>query len=197
VGGQVGSVWGEADTTSWHTDPEDLHEFTLEGFDVDGFSGGIFAGYDWAVGNSVVIGIEGSWNFASADDRITVIEEEIYEWGAEVELKWDASLRLRAGKQMSDYLLYFTGGIAWTEVNVLGFTSWDPDQGTDHDATLSGWTIGAGLERKVHESLRFRIQYNYSDYGDDVWSLPLPNDVDRGMVEFKNQTLMAGLSYRF
>jgi opacity protein-like surface antigen len=57
--------------------------------------------------------------------------------------------------------------------------------------------MGTGMEMRVRESLRFRIQYNYSDYGDDVWSLPLPNDVDRGMVEFNNQTLMAGLSHRF
>jgi outer membrane immunogenic protein len=197
VGLQVGYIMGDADTNSWHTDPEDTHAFSLNGFDVDGFAGGIFGGYMMLVGNDILIGIEADGNWASADDEIIKIEEEIYEWGAEVEHEWDASLRLRAGKLMNDFMFYVTGGIAWAGTNTCGFTSWDEEQGTDHDATLTGWTAGLGLEKKINENISGRIQYRYSDYGDDTWSIPLPNDVNRGKIEYKNHMITVGLSYSF
>ena len=197
AGLQVGYIFGDADTSSWHSDPLDTHAFSLNDFDVDGFAGGIFAGYMWGVGNDILIGLEGEWNWASADDRITIDEGEGDTWGADVEQKWDASLRLNAGKQFGDFMLYITGGIAWAEVNINGFTSWDPTQGTDHDATLTGWTIGAGAEKKINENLHARIQYRYSDYGDETWSLASPNDVDTGKIEYTAHMLTLGLSYCF
>jgi len=195
VGLQAGYVWGDADTSSYWDDGSEA--FSLNGFNVDGFAGGIFAGYMWQVGNGILIGIEGEGNWASADDKITRIDEEIYEWGAEVTQEWDASLRLRAGKQMGDYLLYITGGIAWAGVNIDAFTSWDSEQGTDHDATLTGWTAGAGVERKINDNIHCRIQYRYSDYGDDTWSLAYPNDPTKGKIEYKNHMFTVGLSYHF
>jgi outer membrane immunogenic protein len=197
MGLQAGHVWGDADTSSWHTDPADTHEFSLNGFDVDGFAGGIFAGYLWRAGNDILIGIEVEGNLASADDKIIKDEGGLWPWGAEIEQKWDASLRLNAGKQIGDYMLYITGGVAWAGTNIRGFTSWNPLQGTDQDATLTGWTIGAGLERKINENLHARILYRYSDYGDETWSLAAPNDVNMGKIEYKNSMFTLGLSYYF
>jgi len=197
VGLQAGYVGGDADTSSWHVPHEEGYAFSLNGFNVDGFAGGIFGGYMWRIGTDILIGIEGEGNWASANDKITKIEEEIYKWGAKVKQEWDASIRLRAGKQMGDYLLYITGGIAWAGVNIHGFTSWDSEQGTNHDATLTGWTAGAGLEKKIYENFHARIQYRYSDYGDKTWSLAEPNDVNRGKIEYKSHMLTIGLSYCF
>jgi len=198
AGLQVGYIFGDADTSSWNSDPTlGQQPFSLNGFDVDGFAGGIFVGHMWLVGNDVVIGIEGEWNWAGADDTITRIDQDIYTWGAEVEQEWDASLRLNAGKQMGDYMLYITGGVAWAGTNIVGFTSWNPLQGTDHDATLTGWTIGAGAEKKINENLHARILYRYSDYGDETWSLAPPNDVDMGKIEYTNHMFTVGLSYCF
>ena len=98
---------------------------------------------------------------------------------------------------MGDYILYITGGIAWAGTNTRGFTSWDSEQGTDHDATLTGWTLGAGLERKINENIHARILYRYSDYGDDTWPIALPNDVNMGKIEYKNSMFTLGLSYCF
>ena len=197
AGLQVGYIWGDADTSSWHTDPLDTHTFSLNGFDVDGFEGGIFGGYMWRVGNDFLFGLEGEWNWASADETIINNDDPPWIWGAEIEQKWDASLRLNAGKQMGDYMLYITGGVAWAEVNINGFTEFDPARSTDHDATLTGWTAGAGLERKINENIHARIQYRYSDYGDETWSLAAPNDVNMGKIEYKNSMFTLGLSYFF
>jgi len=197
VGGQAGYNWGNADTTSWHTDPEDTHEFTLNGFEVNCFAGGIFMGYDWAFDSGALVGIEADVNWTTAKDKITRTEEKIYEWGAEVRQKWDTSLRMRAGKQMGGYLLYATGGVAWAKVIIDGFTSWDSEQGTHHEVALTGWTFGAGLEKKLHKNIHARIQYDYSGYGDHDWSLAEPNDVNMGKIKYKNQMLAGGVSFYF
>ncbi|MFC1827848.1 outer membrane protein [Thermodesulfobacteriota bacterium] len=197
AGLELGYIFGDADTSSWHTDPEDTHTFSLNGFDVRGLAVGIFGGYMWRVGNDIIIGVEGEWNWANADDKITKTDQEIYTWGAEVEQERDASLRLNVGKQMGDYMLYITGGAAWAEVNIKGFTSWNSEQGTDHDASLQGWTIGAGAEKKINENVHARIQYRYSDYGDETWSLAEPNDVNMGKIEYTNHMFTVGMSYCF
>lgn len=203
VGLQAGYIWGDADLSSWNTNPDDDHAFSLNGFDVDGFAGGIFAGHMWRVGNDILLGIEGEGNWASADDKIINDDNPDYLWGAKVEQEWDASLRLRAGKDMGDYMPYITGGIAWAGVDIHGFTDWDPgqfgpNQYDDNDATLTGWTVGAGVEKNINENLHARIQYRYSDYGDETWGIAAPpNDVNKGKIEYTAHMLTVGLSYRF
>ena len=191
VGLQAGYIGGDADTSSYWDDGDEA--FSLNGFDVDGFAGGIFAGHIWRVDNDILLGIEGEWNRTSADG--TIIINEYGGWGAKVKQKWDASLRLIAAKEMGDYMPYITGGIAWAEVNIDGFTSWGLSD--NHDATLTGWTIGAGVEKKINENLHARILYRYSDYGDETWSLAAPNDVNMGKIEYKNSMFTLGLSYYF
>jgi len=197
VGLQAGYIWGDAETRAEDERYPD-EPIVLSGFDVDGWTGGIFAGYNWRINNDFLLGIEGEWNYVSADDTITDSGND-HVWGAEVEQDWDASLRLIAGMDMGDYMPYITGGIAWAGVNVHGFR----DPGTqmaiseDHDATLTGWTVGAGVEKKIDENLIARIQYRYSDYGDETWDLGEEGDYDTGKIEYNANMLTVGVSYRF
>ena len=198
VGLQAGYIWGDADVSSWSSDPRDTHEFSIEDFNVDGWTGGIFAGYNWRVGNDILLGVEGSWNYVSADDTIIVPPAvgNSLEFGAKVEQEWDASLRLRAGMDMGDYMPYITGGIAWAGVNIKGYR--DGEILDENDATLTGWTVGAGVEKKIDENLIARIQYRYSDYGDETWGIGHEDsDVDTGEIEYSAHMLTVGVSYRF
>ena len=117
------------------------------------------------------------------------------EFGAKVEQEWDASLRLRAGMDMGDYMPYITGGVAWAGVNTEGYR--DGETLNENDATLTGWTVGAGVEKKIDENLIARIQYRYSDYGDETWDLAEGGDVDTGKIEYSAHMLTVGVSYRF
>jgi outer membrane immunogenic protein len=195
AGLQAGYIGGDADVSSWHVPPEEGHEFSLNGFDVDGVAGGIFGGYIWRAGNDFLLGIELEANLASADETITIDEGEVDYWGATVKQEWDTSLRLIAGKEMGSYMPYLTGGIAMAGVNVQGFTSWDYQD--NNDATLTGWTVGAGLEKKINENFHARIQYRYSGYGDETWTIAEPNDVNRGKIEYSAHMLTVGFSYCF
>lgn len=190
AGLQAGYNGGNMDTRA-----EDGNDaVVLDGFNVDGFTGGIFAGYNWQVYNDLLLGVEGEYNLASADDSITM-NEGWGSWGENVEQNWDASLRLRAGMDMGDYMPYVTAGIAWAGVETHGWTSFSGSD--DHDATLTGFTVGAGVERKINENLSARIQYRYSDYGDETWTLDPSNDYDTGKVEYNAHMLTVGVIYRF
>lgn len=192
VGLQAGYIWGDADTSSYWEDGSEA--FSLNDFNVDGWAGGIFAGYNWRVSNNILLGIEGEWNYVSADD--TIMEGSSQEgYGSKVEQTWDASLRLRAGMDMGDYMPYITGGIAWAGVESHGYTTWGYTD--DQDETLTGWTLGAGVEKKINENLIARIQYRYSDYGDATWTIDPGNDVDTGKIEYSAHMLTVGVSYRF
>ena len=169
--------------------------FSLNGFDVDGFAGGIFAGHIWRVDNNILLGIEAEGNWASADDKITVYIGGPDFWGAKVKQEWDASLRLKVGKDMGNYMPYITGGISWAKVDIDGFTSWG--SADKHDETLTAWTIGAGVEKKINSNLNARIQYRYSDYDDEKWDLAPGNGPATGEIEYDNHMLTVGLSYRF
>ena len=113
---------------------------------------------------------------------------------------WDASLRLRIGKVMGDYLPYITGGVAWAGMNVKA------DHGrlgagiVDDDQTLTGWTIGAGVEMAINENIHARIQYRYTDYGDEDFHHNLDDpqfDNAYGIVDYNSHRVTVGLSYRF
>ena len=193
AGLQAGYTRGDADTHSYWAGG--AKAFSLTGFDVDGSVVGIFAGHNWRVNNDVLLGVEAEGNWSSADDKITVYIGGPDFWGAEVEKEWDASLRLRVGKDMGDYMPYITGGIAWAKVDIDGFTSWG--SADKHDEVLTGWTIGAGVEKKINENLHARIQYRYSDYDDEKWDLDPGNDPNKGEIEYDDHMLTVGVSYRF
>jgi outer membrane immunogenic protein len=190
VGLQAGYNWGDADAEAYNAGEEEW-PVALNGFDLYGFVGGIFAGYNWRVGNDVLLGVEGEGNWGSIDDTIT---KDGGTWGAKVEQNWDASLRLRAGVAMGDYMPYMTVGIAWADVESQGYTNWDYEDA--HDATLTGWTIGAGVEKKINNNLDARIQYRYSDYGDETWYIPI-GDYDTGKIQYTAHMFTVGLSYNF
>lgn len=191
IGLQAGYVMGDASTIAG--DEGEFYDWAaLDGFDVNGFGGGVFAGYLWKLDNDFVVGIEGEYNIVSADD--SVVGGDGW-YGATVEHDWDASLRLRIGKVMGDYLPYITGGVAWAGITTDGWVEWG---GTDYnEATLVGWTAGLGVERKINKNLNARIQYRYSDYGDETWTLEQPNDMTEGKVEYTAHMLTIGVSYRF
>lgn len=86
----------------------------------------------------------------------------------ELRSDWQASARARVGYAMDRTLFYVTGGAAFTEVRA--YTNWLPFgilPGTiiADTRTLTGWTIGAGVEHAVTNNFTLGIEGRYSDYG--------------------------------
>src|SRR5688500_1433717 len=137
VGLHAGYVWGQENDNLSEFEPIPADEF-----DVEGFLGGIHAGYNWQSG-SFVYGVEGDLDYADIDG------DADFDFGGDtgnlsLESDWQASLRLRAGYAVDTWLLYATGGVAFghaeLEANIDDFTASD-------DNTHVGWTLGAGVEK--------------------------------------------------
>lgn len=146
--------------------------------ETDGFVGNAFGGWNWQSG-SFVYGIEGDigYNGMEGDNA-----------GVDVEHGIDGSLRARLGVAATEnVLVYATAGGAGSRVEV--------DAGVDgsDDATLWGWTAGVGTDVKFTEQAFGRLEYRYTDLGDETFDLGGAG-VDVGSTSHK---VLVGVGMKF
>jgi outer membrane immunogenic protein len=150
------------------------------------FIGGVFIGYRWQMGNSV-LGVEGdaTWQdlkTSASQSSITLIPGGFRSdaFSGSVKQRWEGSIRARYGWLATPMiLLYVTGGVSFGEVSgsfsytgsvpaaaptatVAGAGSWSD--------TRVGYTVGAGVESDVSglfgvRGLKARFEYRFTDYG--------------------------------
>jgi outer membrane immunogenic protein len=103
-----------------------------------------------------------------------------------VKMLWDASARARLGYLVtSDLLLYATGGVAFQRIEVFGqcapyfnaalcFTNGGNvfAPGITQSTTLTGWTVGGGLEHHFSGNWLLRAEFRYADFGS--WNTNFP-----------------------
>ena len=191
VGAQVGYGWNANDNdivlpTGFVVQSGDF------GDSGDGFLAGVHAGYNYQIG-SFVIGVEGDVEgvFGDDDDDLVIVGPGggvFTNYGfAGNALDWQGSIRARAGFAFDRALIYATGGFAFAGVSdgfgVLG-----------NDDTLTGWTLGAGIEYAFTNNLTTRLEYRYTNYdgGDNFF-----DNVSLGSNDIEFHTIRAGLSYKF
>jgi outer membrane immunogenic protein len=162
LGALGGFNWGTADT--------DAGEVDADGFDIGGY-----AGANWQWGNFVV-GAEGDLLFPFVDGE---------DAGIEVEQGLNGSLRARAGIALDRFLLYGTGGLAGTELELT-------QAGVSDDETLWGWTAGVGGEAMVTDSITARVEYRYTDYEDETFEVAPAISSD-----FTTHSIRGGVGLKF
>jgi outer membrane protein OmpA-like peptidoglycan-associated protein len=92
---------------------------------------------------------------------------------------WDTSVRARVGYAWNNFLIYGTGGIAFTDANLkANFASTTAPNGTalpgrsaSGSTTLTGPTYGGGVEYAFAPNISVGAEYRYTDYGRDTVSL--------------------------
>jgi outer membrane immunogenic protein len=125
-GGHVGYGWGDT---------------TVAG-DVDGFLGGLQAGYNWQFSRNVVFGIEGDISGTDMNNS-----------PAFGHVDYLGTLRARLGYAWDRSMLYGTGGLAWNRSSNLGF----------HD-TDTGYALGLGFEWAFAPSWSAKVEYMYYNF---------------------------------
>jgi len=120
---------------------------------IAGVAGGGQIGYDLQSGSSVVgIVADAEYsdaNYTAGDAAVTKFTEP-----------YNASLRVRCGYLINDETLaYITGGYSVNR-QVINTTAYSLSDGNQ----LSGYTIGAGLERFISQNLSTYAEYRYSNY---------------------------------
>jgi outer membrane immunogenic protein len=159
-----GFGWGTADTDA------------VGNIDVDGFDIGGYAGASWQWGNFVV-GAEGDLVFPFRDGDAG---------GIEAEQGLNGSLRGRAGIALDRFLLYGTAGGAGTDLELSSAAGSD-------EQTLWGWTAGAGVEGQILDNVTARIEYRFTDYFDENFTLggaTVNSDLD-------THTIRGGIGLKF
>lgn len=191
VGAHAGYGWG--DTKARFNGPVPHGDFTP-----DGFIGGVHAGYNYQFETPVVVGLEadidGSDVKGDFDNPFGGFS------GGSAKLRWQGSVRARFGYAFDRFLPYITGGVSFGDFRFAG----GPGVGSGlspalvpWSKTLTGWTIGAGLEYAFTDNWSARLEYRYTDYGNTSRSLApaYPGVIER--MDVKLHTVQAGISYKF
>jgi outer membrane immunogenic protein len=185
LGVNAGGAWGQSDVTST-TDAgtyfagssvTSINGNGTADLSPNGFTGGAQLGWNWQSGN-VVFGLEGDFNAMDLSEGRTVTAgypccaPSTYTLNQEVSTDWLATLRPRVGMTAGNWLLYGTGGLAVTEVNLnesftdnFGAAPHALENGSVSE-TRYGWTLGAGAEVDLGNSWSIKGEYLYADFGD-------------------------------
>jgi high affinity Mn2+ porin len=210
VGAHLGYAWGHSDWTARTTAAAtpsisgslDLFQ-AFDAFNEAGsFFAGVQAGYSHMFPNRFLLGVEvdasfpawpnlsgisigGTSTFFSPANGPQSYSETVLHAG---------TVRGRIGYAPGDWLVYATGGFAWT-YNQLTLTQLA--NGTTESPFLwrLGWTAGAGVEVPVAPHWTAKLEYLFTDYGASGVNFPAAGQrFDSG---FSLQALRAGLNYRF
>jgi outer membrane immunogenic protein len=146
--------------------------------DRDGkLGGGAYTGYNWQSGN-IVYGVEGTVGYTGTKND--TIE------GNSAKQDWNGTVRGRVGYDLNPFLIYGTGGLA------LGHNKMS--DGTSSDSkTAVGYTVGVGAEAMVTNNITARLEYDYTDFGKDSYSL----DSGRVSKGFDDHSVKVGIGVKF
>lgn len=185
LGAAVGYSWSEPD----YTEP-DWPQYDWNP-SVDGFVGGLYAGYNHPV-NGLVLGVETDVLFGDQSEGAD--RNAWFNNDTTFDFDWTAHLRARLGYPVGKTLVYLAGGVAWTRLEV-GNTH--PNYGTGKTSTLTGWSLGAGVEYAATDRLALRLEYLYDDFGSESHTFTGTGDPFVGRWEPSSSTLRAGIAYCF
>jgi outer membrane immunogenic protein len=189
LGVQAGYSWGQERTSFSDTLGRAFNGAAFRQGSDSAF-GGAHAGFNYQAG-SIVLGIEG--DLEALDAGATLVAPGI---AARVKRDWQASLRGRVGFALDRFMIYATGGAAFTDFN---YHLHDPATGLAEgaDRSKTGWTAGAGVNFAYTDALILGAEYRYTDFGkvDHAGRGPLLGLTVRH--EPTTHALRASLAYKF
>ena len=204
VGGHFGYAGGRSNWSS----PPDLSSslglfqssdiFTGSG----SYFGGLQIGYDYMLPNRVVLGAQldasfpgfprndislgGISIFSTPEIGLASYSENVLHFG---------TLRGRVGYAPGNWLVYATGGFAWT-YDQLTLTQLADDTTINSPFLWRlGWAAGAGVEYAFAPNWTANVEYLFTKYGNS--SVMFPNAGLQFTSDFSLQQVRAGLNYRF
>jgi len=187
VGGHVGYSRGNARVTVVDDDPTNFsHAF-------GSVTAGLQGGYNYVLPSRFLLGIEADASFMnalSADDVAwfrTTPDTDIAE-----KIDFMATLRGRFGYAFDHWMVYATGGFAWS----LGRFVQTPGPVDDIDKVLhlhTGWSAGAGAEFAIAPSWIARLEYLYRNFGHAEITFPAGTTAGSS---YDVHTIRAGLNYK-
>ena len=91
----------------------------------------------------------------------------------DIRSRWQSSARGRVGYAFDRYLIYATGGVAWTNLQVgSNFIAFGPFPATvvSDSKTLTGATLGGGFEMAIWQNFSFGVEGRYTWYDNNTFN---------------------------
>ena len=213
AGGQIGGSWSDGDfdrevkavnkePPAGMIVPLKITDVTSKSIDDGNLVGGLYAGYNYQFQNNVVIGLDAdiAWtdNTAKSNKNVPFGESRIDAYHYKVEQDWLAAIRGRLGYAYHRFLPYVSGGVAFTDIDYKKRYFGDVrevwfDEHSSESKTLTGYTLGAGIDYAMTDHIILRAEYRYTDFGDKDFTL-----YSRSRnVELKANDLRVGVAYKF
>lgn len=191
IGAAVGYGWSDPEV-SFDAVPNASVEY-----DLDGFLGGIYAGYNYQMPNNIVVGVEADINYSDIDGDGDAIQGGVVNPGyaGTARIEWQGSVRGRIGYAFDRILPYFTAGVAFGEIEENFFNVPTTVTATFSD-TFTGWTVGGGLEYAVTDNIILRGEYRYTDFGSEDFPEVSPYS-DPHELEVETHDVRFGVAYKF
>ena len=126
----------------------------------DGLRIGGEVGYDWQINGLVIGGITDLF-WTGIDGRQAAGQVN----DLRSNLNYYGTVRGRAGYAFGRALVYGTGGLAYSEIEIENRTL-----GVKDTQTLTGWTAGGGIEYVYNQKITLRAEYNRVDFGSASFS---------------------------
>ncbi|MFZ2136742.1 MAG: outer membrane beta-barrel protein, partial [Xanthobacteraceae bacterium] len=191
-GGHVGYSRGQADVTL--NDPS--ADPSLDNFRsrFGTLTGGLQVGYNYLLPSRFLLGIEADASFPNylAADAVAWSRTRVDVDRAQ-KIDYMATVRGRFGYAFPQWMIYATGGVAWS----LGRFLESPGATDDVDKVLhqyKGWTAGIGAEVPIEGGWTATLEYLYVSFGHQ--DVMFQSGVAAGS-SFDVHTVRAGLNYNF
>ncbi|WP_162261742.1 outer membrane protein [Bosea sp. Root381] len=189
LGVQAGYSWGQERTRFSDTFGRAVSGARFR-HGADTALGGAQAGFNYQVG-SIVLGVEGDVEALDASE--TMVAPGI---SARVRRDWQASLRGRVGFAMDRFMIYATGGAAFTDFD---YRVLDPATGLAANTSRSktGWAAGLGVNFAYTDNLILGAEYRYTDFGKVGHAFGGPFQGLSVHHEADTHALRASVAYKF
>jgi high affinity Mn2+ porin len=209
LGGHVGYAWGTSNwtanttispvktfATGSMTLAQPINTFNEAGSFFEGFQ----AGYNYRLPNNFVIGAEVDASFPSFQNiegisiggTSTLASPLGPETYSETVLM-SGTVRGRLGYAAGNWLVYATGGLAWT-YDQLSLNQLVSGAGEQTNLWRWGWTAGAGVETPFAPHWTARLEYLYTGYPSS--SVSFPPAAQRFDSDFTLHEVRLGLNYQ-
>ena len=204
AGGHIGYAWGTSDwSTPGNAGALDLSQ-RLDPFSETGsFLEGFHAGYNVMLPNRFVVGAEADTTFPAFRDlnglsiggstTFFAAAAGALETYSETMLA-SGTVRGRIGYAPGHWLIYATGGFAWTydQLTLTQLTSGNTDMPF---LWRFGFAAGAGVEAPIAPHWTARLEYLFTGYGNRT--VGFANNAQQFTSDFKLNQVRAGVSYHF
>jgi outer membrane immunogenic protein len=197
IGAQGGGAWGQSDEAS--PIPNTAAFQGTQNYNISGGFGGAVIGVNYQI-NSIVVGLEGDFNWSKINGTSSVINIGPPNLGDTfmTNVRSYDEAKVRIGYAWNQALFYVDGGGVWGGVFHEYNANLNGGAGNSFVTTKaeSGWTVGAGLEYAFARNWSGRVEYDWDHLG-PVAIQYSPAPLDRSTWTEGWSSLKVGVNWRF